>query len=166
MEITTLWNFLGNYAGVIIGAVLLLLGTMALPSGLKRYVLTAGFAILAFRVAQIAHSKKRLAKADAERTRLRAEMQKSAAERDELIKKQNDLNNQAIKLKQGLSQLDAQSRTLDSSTAAAAKTKLDKEVEDMQARHAQLLRLTQSNEKILALFNNADEAIRDLERVQ
>lgn len=168
MDSTTLWNFLGAYATVILGLVLLLLGTMVLPSGLKKYVLTAGFAIAAFRVLQIACSGKRLAKADAERTRLQEEMKKRSAERDALIRKQAELNNQAIKVQQDLAQLDAQSRALDTSAAAAAdaKTKLDKEVQDMQARHAKLLQASEENAGILTLFSNADEAIRDLERVQ
>ncbi len=168
MDIVSLWNFLTTYGGVIVGVVLLLLGTMVLPSGLKKYVLTAGLAIAAFRIAQIACSGKRLAKADAERVRLREELNKNSAEKDNLIKKQEALNTQAIKVKQDLNHLDAQARALDASatTAAAAKIKLDKEAAEMQARHAKLLQETRENEKILALFSNADEAIRDLERVR
>jgi uncharacterized protein (DUF3084 family) len=168
MDIVTLMDFFSKYAAVIIGVALLLLGTMVLPSALRKYVLTAGLAIAAFRVAQIACSGKRLAKADAERTRLQDEMKKRSAEREALAKEQDELNNQAIKVKQDLAQLDAQSRALEASAGATAdaKTKLDKEVQDMQARHAKLLQATGENEKILTLFNNADEAIRDLERVQ
>ena len=168
MDIASMVNIFNTYGAVIIGVVLLLLGTLVLPGTLRKYVLTAGLAIAAFRVLQIARGGKRHAKADAERARLREEMKTRAAEREALTRKQDELNNQAMKVQQDLNQLDAQSKALDTSaaTAAAAKTKLDKELEEMQARHAELLRESQRNEKILALFNHADEAIRDLERVR
>jgi uncharacterized protein (DUF3084 family) len=168
MDIVTLGKFFADYGGVAIGVALLLLGAMVLPSTLRKYVLTAGLAIALFRVLQIARSGKRLAKADAERARLQEELKKHTAEREALIKKQDDLNNQAIKIKQDLNQLDAQSRTLDASAATAAETKakLDQQVEEMRARHEKLLQASEENGKILNLFENAEAAIQDLERVQ
>lgn len=168
MDSVKLMDFLSNYGGVIIGVALLLLGTMVLPSALRKYVLTAGLAIALFRVLQIARSGQRLAKADAERARLQAELKKHSAERETLIENQEALNIQAIKVKQDLNRLDADSRALASSATATAgaKTKLDNEVREMQARHKQLLQETQENEKVLTLFKNAEEAIQDLERVQ
>jgi uncharacterized protein (DUF3084 family) len=168
MDLVTIGNMFADYGGVVIGVALLLLGTMVLPSALRKYVLTAGLAIAAFRVMQIACSGKRLAKADAERARLQDELKKHSVEREAFIKKQEALNGQLIKVKQDLSMLDTQSKDLESSAAATAetKTKLDREVQEMQARHEKLLQETQANEKILALFENAEAAIQDLERVQ
>jgi septal ring factor EnvC (AmiA/AmiB activator) len=168
MDFASIYNFFTNYGGVVIGVAFLILGSMVLPSGVRKYVLTAGIAIAIFRTFQIANGNKRTAKADAERKRLKGELEKLTAQVNLSSEKQDELNKRAAKIKQDQEDLKAKAAALESASDAASeqKEKLDKETREMQARHEALLKDTSENETVQRLIRNAQEAIQDLERSQ
>jgi len=85
-------DFLMNYAGVIIGAIILLVSVWFLPAKIRAYVLTGGLAVLVYRAWQIYTTTGRLQELDAEREQLRQD-------RDELVKKAEGLEQQQIEIK-------------------------------------------------------------------
>jgi|GEM_PF-3398255 len=85
-------DFIVNYAGVIIGAIILLISVWFLPAKIRAYVLTGGLAVLVYRAWQIYTTTGRLQELDAEREQLRRD-------RDELVKKAEGLEQQQIEIK-------------------------------------------------------------------
>ena len=77
-----------DYIGVAIGAILVLVSGFFLPSSVRKYVWTAGFAVVFYRIFQITINRKKMAEADKERRRLRGERKQLE---DELNKHKDEL---------------------------------------------------------------------------
>ena len=107
-------QFLTDYLGVIVGALILLVSTFYLPSKIRGYVLTGGLAVLIYRTWQIYTTRGKLEKLDKERDELReqhkllsqradalaAEQIKLREEKDALLKKVSELKKEKAALDQ------------------------------------------------------------------
>jgi chromosome segregation ATPase len=161
-------TFFSKYGDVIIGLALLLAATAVLPSQVRKYVLTAGLAIAFFRIAQLKMADIKLAKADRKRAELQNTLATLNANRDAAVKRKEELDTQLSEAKRRQSELAMQAEALATSGAdiGAAKAALDQETQVMLERQKKLLEDTAAEDRVLALFNSADEAVQDLGRVQ
>jgi len=130
-------EFITNYAGVIIGAIILLISTMYLPSKIRGYVLTGGLAVLVYRTWQIYTTNGKLKELDAERDSLRKE-------RDDLAKKAEDLEKQQIEIRkerdaiiEKVSELKKEKKQLDenSDDLSSKKKDIDKKIDALLKDH-------------------------------
>jgi chromosome segregation ATPase len=120
-------SVISDYGGVMIGLVLLLVATHFLPGKIRMYVLTAGIALLIYRIWQIYSARKELAEADNMREQLRAEGNKLKAQLADLEKEAASLRDKKVEIELERDRLKQASAALDTSSSAALeeKRKLD-----------------------------------------
>ena len=148
------------------GFFLVLAATAILPARVRWYVLTAGLAVVAFRTYQVISANKRLREADEERKRLRGDLDDLDKQRKQMAKELQDLNNELNEIKTKQSELARQAEELaaDGDSLAAEKAQLDSETQELANKDRALMEEIDSRESALSLFNQAEEAYRELER--
>jgi chromosome segregation ATPase len=99
-------DFIKDYGELAIGAAFLLVAASVLPSGIKRYVLTAGLAVLGYMAYQRFSNRGRMADTDAERDRLRETAEVYQARGAELAKKVEALDADLERKKAAADELD------------------------------------------------------------
>lgn len=157
---------LGNL-GLVVGLALVLVATWILPTRVRWYVLTAGLAVVAFRTYQVISANKRLREADEERERLRGELDDLGKQRKQMTEELQKLNNELneIKTKQNKLAQRAKKLAATGNSIAAEKAQLDSDMEELKKEDQALMEDIDSRESALALFNQAEEAYRELERM-
>lgn len=140
MPDTTFLSLLYDYGGLVIGFVILLLSTLFLPAKIRWYVLTAGIALIAFRGFQIYNARKKLAEADAEREKLRAEHTTLLQQLNTLQAKTEELRKQKVDIEAQRDRLREESRQLDAASDAnlARKQALDARADELLMKSEQL----------------------------
>lgn len=111
-----LLSVLADYSGVILGAVLLAIGSMFIPGSARKYVLTAGIALILFRTFQIYTNRKRLQAADARREELREEVRRLNESLDGLREETETLRKEKARLRARQRELEAERDALDAAT--------------------------------------------------
>lgn len=125
-----------DYAGVLFGFMLLICASFLLPKKLRKYVLTAGFAVIVFRTLQIFQARKAMKAADIERDRLRA-LDKALGEKlSKLQERSEGLRSEQRTIEQDIERLQRESEALDDSheNSRAQKKRLDSQTNDLLAR--------------------------------
>lgn len=166
MDKFSIARFIIENLGLVVGFFLVLAAAAILPARVRWYVLTAGLAVVAFRTYQVISANKRLREADQECKRLRDELDDLDKQRRQMAKELQDLNNELNEIKTKHSELARQSKVLaaDGDRLAAEKTQLDRDMQELTIKDQALMAEIDSRESALALFNQAEEAYRELDR--
>ena len=166
MDKFSIAQFIIQNLGLVVGFFLVLAATWVLPARVRWYVLTAGLAVVAFRTYQVISANKRLREADEERKRLRGDLDDLDKQRKQMAKELQDLNNELNEIKTKQSELARQAEELaaDGDSLAAEKAQLDSETQELANKDRALMEEIDSRESALSLFNQAEEAYRELER--
>jgi len=166
MDKFSIAQFIIQNLGLVVGFFLVLAATAILPARVRWYVLTAGLAVVAFRTYQVISANKRLREADEERKRLRGDLDDLDKQRKQMAKELQDLNNELNEIKTKQSELARQAEELaaDGDSLAAEKAQLDSETQELANKDRALMEEIDSRESALSLFNQAEEAYRELER--
>lgn len=161
-------KFILDNLGLVIGLALVIVATALLPSRIRWYVLTAGLAVVAFRTYQLISANKRLREADEERERLRGELDDLSEQRNKMKKDLQNMNDELNKIKTRQNKLGLRAKELASTgdNLAAEKAQLDNDIEELKKEDQALMEEINSRESALALFNQAEEAYRELERME
>jgi len=166
MDKFSIARFIIENLGLVVGFFLVLAATAILPARVRWYVLTAGLAVVAFRTYQVISANKRLREADQERKRLRDELDDLDKQRRQMAKELQDQNNELNEIKTKHSELARQAKVLAAGgdRLAAEKTQLDRDMQELTIKDQALMAEIDARESALALFNQAEEAYRELER--
>lgn len=134
-----LLSILADYSGVILGAVLLGIGSIFIPGEARKYVLTAGIALILFRSWQIYTNRKRLQEADAKREELRDEVRRLNESLDGLREETQTLRQEKARLRARQRELEAERDALDAATdeTLRERTELDDEAAQVDAEAAE-----------------------------
>lgn len=157
-----------EYFGVAIGTVLLIIAGLFLPSKVRWYVWTAGFAVLVYRVSQITYNKKRLRDADAKRKELTKEhgslqeelkehkeaLSKIYKELDDVRNERKDLINEALELKNTAGAYEAEHN------------RLNDKANDVIKRNNDLIKQVEARESAVSAFDNLRNAITEMDKTQ
>ncbi|WP_317929665.1 hypothetical protein [Halioxenophilus sp. WMMB6] len=133
-------HFLTTYGGVILGAILLIGASLVLPGSVRKYVLTAGIAVLLYRAYQLWTNRKRLAEADAERDQLRKVNAELNSRLTGLQAESEAMRQKKIAIEAEQARLKAESDKLavNSADTIAKKAELDQKVGELQSEGEQL----------------------------
>lgn len=160
---TVLW--LRDYAGIVVGVVLLALAVSVLPGRVRWYVLSAGLAVLGYEAYLRYSNRQLLQQADAERARLQGELGKLEGERQaleqvvaELHRQQAELHNRQAALAQRQTALAQEGGDL-----AARRQALESEADALLRQSDELLARVGSNDAILQKLARASHAAQQLE---
>jgi chromosome segregation ATPase len=162
-----MFDLVKDYAGIMVGLVLLLVAVSVLPGRAKWYVLTAGLAILGYEAYLRYSNRKLLQEADAERERLRGELGQLDGKRKELEQTVSGLHQQLVELTAKKAELGTQRTSLEQAGGdiAAQKQALDLEAEKFARESNELLQKVNSSESILARLKKADESVQQVDKV-
>jgi len=165
-EVSIAKFILGNL-GLLVGLALVLVATWILPARVRWYVLTAGLAVVAFRTYQVISANKRLREADEERERLRGELDDLGKQREQTAEELQKLNNELNEIKTKQNKLAQRAKELDATgnNLVKEKAQFDSDMEELKKEDQALMKDIDQRESALALFNQAEEAYRELERV-
>lgn len=166
MDVLSIIAGLQDYLGVIVGFVLLIIACWFLPAKVRWYVLTAGLAIIAYRVFQIAMNKKRLAEADARRKELRGQheqlkgqLKTTKSELVQLNKELDEVRVQRAKLAQEANDLAQTSGALD-----AQRDNLNNRLQGIVTKNNELIGKIEAREAAVSIFDQADLAFDEMEK--
>ena len=125
-------QFMSDYGGVVIGAIVLIGASFLLPRKARSYVLTGGLAILAFRTFQIFTNRKKLRAADEERERLRVKARELNSKLDDARSEHETLRQRLSTEHQDLEKLRMERKVLEEQSAATIEEKknLDAKAQD------------------------------------
>lgn len=156
-----------DYAGIMVGLVLLLAAVSVLPGRAKWYVLTAGLAILGYEAYLRYSNRKLLQEADAERKRLRDELGQLDGQRKQLEQTVSELHQQLVNLTAKQAELAVKKASLDLAGGDIANQKqaLDLEAEQFANESTELLQKVNNSESILARLKKADESVQQVDKV-
>lgn len=126
-------EFLHDFGGLIVGALLLVGASMVLPRKVRVYVLTAGVAVIAYEAYLRVTNKRRLREADQERESLRARADVLEQRGHELAAKVEELNKKLVGMQAEKEKLDQQAGALNTrgEELARKKEQLDRETETL-----------------------------------
>lgn len=160
-------EFIRDYAGIVVGVVLLLVAVSVLPGRVKWYVLTAGLAVLGYEAYMRYHNRKLLQEADAERERLRGELGELDGERNALEKTVAELHQQLGEMTSRHVDLDRQREALEQEGGDITERKqaLDEESAQLVTGNRELLEKVSNGESILARLVKAKQAIQHVDKV-
>lgn len=166
MQAFELLTFLSDYAGVIVGLVLVIVATFVLPARVRWYVLTAGLAVVAFRAFQIFFANRRLKELDAQREKLRAETEALRKKTQAVADNLGQLNAQSAALKEQKRELNRQRETLytKGEDLAANKEALDRKITVLEQKDIELMASSDPQNRALFLFEEAERTYQELER--
>lgn len=122
-------SLLADYSGVILGAVLLGVGSIFIPGEARKYVLTAGIALILFRSWQIYTNRKRLQEADAQREALREEVRRLNESLNGLREETEPLRREKARLRERQRELEAERDALDADTDETLRQREDLDAE-------------------------------------
>ncbi|MDH5179473.1 MAG: hypothetical protein OEY07_07385 [Gammaproteobacteria bacterium] len=105
-------QLISDYAGLVVGLVVLLLATSVLPGKIRWYVLTAGLAIIGYEFYVRMRNRKALAAADKARKELLARFEALEKHRKELAETVVKLNQKAAELSEKNARLELEKQTL------------------------------------------------------
>lgn len=162
MDVVTVLNFIKEYADLVIGAVFLVVATWVLPGRMRWYVLTAGFAVIAYEGYLRMSNKKALKAADEEAKRLKARAADLETRRVGLEKDVAVLNQQLTDNKARFDALAQESSALDQRGTAAV-TEVARASEDLRRQSEQNQALLQSLSGKQAQLANLDEVRQALD---
>lgn len=156
-----------DYAGIMVGLVLLLLAVSVLPGRAKWYVLTAGLAVLGYEAYLRYSNRKLLQEADTERERLRGELGQLDGKRIELEQTVGELHQQLAELTAKQAELGNRRKSLEQEGGdiAAQKQELDRKAEQSIKESNELLQKVSDGESILARLAKANEAVQEIDKV-
>ena len=164
MELSTLM-MLKDYAGLIVGAILLILASAVLPGRVRWYVLTAGLAVIAYEGYQRYTNRKRLAEADAEREKLRQRAESLDKERLKLGGEVNELSEKLATLEETKLDLDNQLDGLIGEGEALSQKRqdLEQQMNELLATNAAVVSRIDSRQDALATVEGVDDVFRQFD---
>lgn len=154
-----------DYAGLIVGAVLLILASSVLPGKVRWYVLTAGLAVIAWEGYQRYTNRKRLAEADAERHQLRERFKSMEKERLALAEEVGKLSEELESIEERKLQLDDDLEGLigEGDELARKREELEQEVSQLLEKNAAVVAQIDSRQDALATIDGVDDVFRQFD---
>lgn len=154
--------------GLIIGLVLVIAATAVLPKRIRWYVLTAGLAVITYRAWQVIRADKRLKEADKKREELQNRLGELNTRRTGLEEEVGALNNQLDAVRTQKNELAAKAAELEAAGGDidTRKAELDNKLKELKQKDAQLMREIDSRENAISLFDQADQAYKELDKVE
>lgn len=131
--------FLQDYGGVLIGLMIMLAAVWFLPGRVRWYVLTAGTAVILYRVWQIRSTKKRFQEWDQRHQGLIQDFNDIKSQRDRLVGEVDGLKQQLEQLKQQQQTLKVKSDALggEGDQLSRQRHELDQQLADLDQQAAQ-----------------------------
>ncbi len=122
-------QFLQDFGGLIVGALLLITASLVLPGKVRVYVLTAGLAVIAYEAYQRVVNRRRLREADQERKWLQKKAGELEQRGEELAAKVEELNKKLTNMQTEKEKLEQQAGALNvrGEELASKKEQLDRE---------------------------------------
>jgi len=160
-------GFIFEHLGLLLGLGLVLVASAVLPGRLRWYVLSAGLAVVAFRVLQLMSADKRLKEADEERKQLQGTLQGLSGQREQLQSELLLLNDRLQDVKIQQNNLAKRGIALEKSgdDIALEKKRLDEAVNLIREQDQTFIEEIDSRESALALLNEAEQAYNELARI-
>lgn len=157
-----------DYAGLLIGLVLLLAAVSILPGRIKWYVLTAGIAVIGYEGFMRYRNRKLLAEADAERDRLREKVGKMNEKSAELVNTVGQLHQKLVELNSRQQQLQQESEVLnvEGEELSSKRQQWDSESEQLINESNKLVNEIDGHESALSMLDEANNAFAQIERMQ